>query len=118
MKTEMTPTPIARNPELSPRQHAWLRALAKAQALHTTPRQFGGGHYEVTGSAGAVYHIQREDPDAFRFSCDCPAGRNDRPCYHAAACAALPAEAALRSYARRQRAGEKIPNRTAANRTA
>jgi hypothetical protein len=93
------------NRELSPRQQSWLRALVKAQSLGTAPRGLGNGVYTVAGSVGAVYTVRRLDPHALHFSCDCKAGEAGRPCYHAAATAALPAEAALRTVHRDRQAG-------------
>lgn len=83
---------ITANPELSPRQQAWLRALVKAQSLGIVPVEIFGGLYEVAGSQGNTYSVRRLDVAAKHFSCDCPAGQSGKPCYHAAAVAALPAE--------------------------
>jgi hypothetical protein len=92
----------------TPRQQAWIRALNKAQALGTTPVALGNGYYHVIGSCGAQYTVRRIDPHALHFACDCPAGSEHRPCYHAAAVAALPAEAALRRVHRARMAGTKV----------
>jgi SWIM zinc finger len=89
---------------LTPIQSAWLRALAKARALGTAPEALGGGHYRVIGSQGDRYTVVRTAPDCTAYSCDCPAGREGRPCYHAAAVASLPYEAAGRAAMRRRKA--------------
>src|SRR5689334_6324039 len=87
---------------LTPIQAAWMRALAKAQALGTTPIQHGAGRYTVVGSHGDTYHVVRLTPHCTAYECTCRAGQEGKPCYHAAACAALPYEAAGRSAYRRR----------------
>jgi hypothetical protein len=85
-----------------------MRALAKARALGTTPIALGNGYYHVVGSCGAQYTVRRLDAHALHFACDCPAGQENRPCYHAAAVAALPAEAALQRVHRARTTGSVL----------
>jgi len=86
---------------LAPTQHAWLRALAKAQALHVVPRQLGNGFYLVRGG-GTLYTVRRLDRDSEHYACNCPAGLRGKVCYHQAAVANLPYERAGRAAYRRR----------------
>jgi hypothetical protein len=79
-----------------------MRAAEKAQALRPHITQHGGGHYTVVGSTGTPYAVRRLDADSRAYSCSCPAGQAGDVCYHQAAVALLPYEAAGRAAYRRR----------------
>jgi hypothetical protein len=87
---------------LTPRQRAWIRAKSKAERLGVTPFAIFDDHsvYGVWSSAGGLYYVSRNEHSTV-YTCSCPAGENQVPCYHAAAVAALPDEAARRAAYRR-----------------
>jgi hypothetical protein len=91
------------------RKAAWWRALSKAQRLGTTPAEVWAGYYAVASSKGGEYFVLRANDQATRYYCNCPAGQQDVPCYHAAATAAMPAEAAIRTAYREAHRAEQAP---------
>ena len=56
------------------------RAQRMGGTAHVT--ELGGGAYRVLGSRGDAYTV-RVDVEG-EYSCTCPAGRHDRPCWHQA----------------------------------
>jgi hypothetical protein len=96
--------------DLSPRQLAWMRARAKAERLGTTPYPVFDDRviYAVRSSAGGLYFVRR-DEHGTRYSCECPAGEQGIPCYHAAAVAALPEEIERRAGYRLGHTTEQTP---------
>lgn len=56
---------------------------AQRQGGVTRVTELGGAAYAVLGSRGDRYTV-RVDVEG-NFSCTCPAGRHDTPCWHAAA---------------------------------
>jgi len=57
---------------------------AQRQGGVTRVTELGCGAYHVLGSRADLYTV-RVDAEG-NFSCTCPAGRHDTPCWHAAAC--------------------------------
>lgn len=58
----------------------------KAREVCPAVRVIEAGVYGVEGSHGNEYYIQIEQGvGGVQISCECLAGQNDKPCYHAAA---------------------------------
>lgn len=73
-----------RTPESTPAERAFERAHAEGGASHVSDN--GGDTYSCLGRKGDVYRLAiLTGPSGRRYTCDCPAGREGRCCWHKAA---------------------------------
>lgn len=69
---------------VNPTEPRQTRARSKARSMCPNVEATSYGHYLVEGSGGDFYGVKvTAAAGAVEIGCNCMAGQNDKPCYHA-----------------------------------